>query len=235
VETVWSKADIHIHTTYSDGMAGVREVLEQAANTDLQVVAITDHNTIAGALEARELTRQQRYPFELILGAEISTAIGHVLALFIEQPIAAGMSVEATLAAIHAQGGLAIVAHPYGKLVHSIGRRILDNCRGPQPIWRFDALETFNASLWDSRDNDAAAAAAVSLGLPACGGSDAHSLPTIGLGYTLFPGRSAAELRAAIVAGRVQPGGRRWSWGNLRMVAGSFIKRDINRTLRRSA
>jgi predicted metal-dependent phosphoesterase TrpH len=232
---LWSKADIHIHTTYSDGMAGVSEVLDRAAATNLRVVAITDHNTLEGAWEARELAKRRHYPFELISGVEVSTASGHVLALFVDQPITVGMSVEATIASIHAQGGLAIAAHPYGKLVHSVGRRIMSNCGGPNPVWRFDALEVFNASLWDSHDNDSAAAAARALKLPACGGSDAHSLPTIGLGYTLFPGHSATDLHTAIRAGRVQPGGRPWGWGNLRMVARSFISRDINRALRRSA
>jgi predicted metal-dependent phosphoesterase TrpH len=233
VEPLWSKADIHIHTTYSDGTAGVRAVLDRAAESDLRVIAITDHDTLDGALEARALAPS--YPFELIVGEEISTAAGHVLALFIETAIQPGMPVAETIDAIHAQGGLAIAAHPFGKLVHSVGRRLRIHCAGPQPAWRFDALEAFNASLWDARDNVAAQGAALGLGLPACGGSDAHSLATIGLGYTLFPGHTAADLRAAILAGLVRPGGRPWGWGNLRKVAGSFIKRDLGRALRRGA
>jgi predicted metal-dependent phosphoesterase TrpH len=235
MERRWNKADIHIHTNHSDGMAGVRAVLQHVAETDLRVIAITDHDTLVGAYEAREIMAERRYPFELVLGEEVSTSAGHVLALFIDQPITPGMSVEATIAAIHACGGLAIAAHPYGKFVNSVGRKLERYARGPEPHWRFDGVEAFNASLWNAHDNAAAAAAAASLGLPACGGSDSHSLATIGLGYTLFPGRTAADLRAAIVAGLVRPGGTRWDWTDMRTVAGEFIKRDFYRVLGRSA
>jgi predicted metal-dependent phosphoesterase TrpH len=62
MKTVWSKADIHVHTTYSDGHADVDEVLEHAAQyTDLRVIAITDHDTIEGALEARRARRTTRW------------------------------------------------------------------------------------------------------------------------------------------------------------------------------
>jgi predicted metal-dependent phosphoesterase TrpH len=234
LNTIWNKADIHVHTSHSDGIASVHEVLERASATDLKVLAITDHDTIAGALEARALMTERTYPFELIVGCEVSTIMGHVLALFIEQPIQPGMSVEETIAAIHTQGGLAIAAHPYGKLVNSVGKRLEAYARKPEARWRFDALEVFNASLWNADDNDRAAIAAAMLGLPACGGSDSHSLPTIGLGYTCFPGQSAADLQAAIRAGRIQPGGSRWGWRHMRTVAGSFIKRDMRRVWSRA-
>src|SRR5262249_21871771 len=115
----WSKADLHIHTTYSDGTASVAAVLEHAArHTDMRVIAITDHNTIAGALEARR--RAPAYGVEVIVGEEVSTAEGHVLALFVEQPLAPGQPAAATIAAVHAQNGLCVAAHPYEWLTPSL-------------------------------------------------------------------------------------------------------------------
>ncbi len=194
----WSKADLHIHTTYSDGTTSVRELLEYVVTrTDLRVIAITDHNTIAGALEARRLAAS--YGIEVIVGEEVSTAEGHLLALFIEEELPPRRSAAETIAAVHAQNGLCIAAHPYDWCMPSLGRAGLrERSAGPGCEWPLDAVESFNASVWLPRFNAAAAAAGERLGLPLIGGSDAHHLATVGLGYTLFPGHTAADLRYAI-------------------------------------
>jgi hypothetical protein len=92
--------------------------------------------------------------------------------------------------------------------VPSLGRHGLD-----RPGWRFDAVEGFNASVfWSQRVcNRVAREAAATLGLPLTGGSDAHTLATVGQGYTLFPGRSASDLYRAILGGEVSWGGSYWS------------------------
>src|SRR5579864_9474354 len=110
--TTRATADLHMHTRYSDGRPTVRALLDHIARrTRLQVIAITDHDTIEGALEARAL--QARYPFEVVVGEEISSREGHILALFLRQHVAPGMSAAETIAAIHEHGGLAIAAHPF--------------------------------------------------------------------------------------------------------------------------
>src|SRR5215218_11522871 len=115
MNTRWSKADIHVHSTHSDGHAAVEEVLEHAVRrTDLQVIAITDHNTIEGALEARSLAEE--YGIEVVVGEEVSTADGELLALFIERRLAPGRPAAETIAAVHEQGGLCVAAHPYAGL-----------------------------------------------------------------------------------------------------------------------
>jgi predicted metal-dependent phosphoesterase TrpH len=227
MKAVWSKADIHVHTTYSDGHADVEEVLEHAIQrTDLRVIAITDHNTIEGALEARSLA--EKYGIEIIVGEEVSTADGELLALFIEQRLPPGLPAAKTIAAIHEQGGLSVAAHPYDWMVPSMGRRGLrKRGSGPDPEWRLDAIETFNAGLLLSRGNRRAAMTAAALGLPALGGSDSHHPKTIGYGHTLFSGNGAEDLRAAIELGQTYAAGH--SWGVIRMaeVIGLIVQREL--------
>ncbi len=230
IDQTWSKADLHIHTTHSDGTASVREVLAHVARTDLRVIAITDHNTIAGALEARRLA--ESYGVEVIVGEEVSTSEGHLLALFIEQELPRDRPAAETIAAIHAQGGLAIAAHPYDWFVPSLGRAGLrERCAGPGCEWPLDAIESFNASVWFPRFNSAAASAGERLGLPLVGGSDAHHLATIGLGYTSFPGQSAADLRYALRMRTTQPGGDHWRWRHGVEYVGLWLRAHAARAI----
>jgi predicted metal-dependent phosphoesterase TrpH len=232
MNTVWSKADIHVHTTYSDGHAGVDEVLEHAVqNTDLRVIAITDHDTIEGALEARSLAEE--YGIEVAVGEEVSTSDGEVLALFIEQQLPPGLPAAETIAAVHAQGGLCVAAHPYYRMVPSMGRRGLrKRASGPEPEWHLDAIEVFNAGLLSSVNNRRAAATATALGLPALGGSDSHHCATIAYGYTLFPGRSAADLRAAIVLGQTYAAGRHWGPVRMAEIIGLIVRRELRNPMK---
>jgi predicted metal-dependent phosphoesterase TrpH len=215
MDTPYSKADLHLHTHHSDGAATVRELLEHVARTDLRVIAVTDHDTITGALEAQRLA--VAYGVEVIVGEEVSTQAGHLLVLFLEAPLPPGRPLDETVAAARAQGALVIAPHPFGMLVPSLGRTGLTR-RFSNPAWcaLVDAVETFNAGLWAPRNNDLAARFATAHGLPTIGGSDSHHLPTVGLGYTVFPGRTAADLRRAIVAGQTRAAGV--SWGALRVA-----------------
>src|SRR5262245_8456194 len=78
------RADLHMHTCHSDGAPTVDALLEHVAhNTRLDVIAITDHNTISGALEACELQKKRSYPYEIIVGEEVSTRQGHMVGLFL--------------------------------------------------------------------------------------------------------------------------------------------------------
>src|SRR5262249_14885435 len=152
----------------------------------------------AAAKEATRLARQ--FGIDVIVGEEVSTADGHLLALFIDTLLPPQRPAVETIAAIHAQGGLAIAPHPFDRSVHSLGRT------GLQQIGReLDAIEGFNAGvIWSQRGcNGAAQRAAAAMGLPATGGSDAHTLATTGLGYTLFPGADANDMYRAIRAGQV--------------------------------
>lgn len=223
---LWSKADLHVHTRHSDGIGSVEAVLAQAARTDLRLLAITDHDTIDGALEARSLA--QRYSIQVIVGEEVSTCEGHLLALFIERWLPPGRPAAETIAAIHAQGGLCLPAHPYDWATPSMGRAGLrERAAGPRPEWPIDGIECFNASLWPRRSNAAAALLATQLGVAACGGSDSHSPATVGCGYTLFQGETAEELRCAILERRTQFGGRRWPLRDIAVTGAQIVQRDL--------
>src|SRR5690348_4068904 len=107
-------ADLHVHTRHSDGEPSVRELLEHVAGrTTLNVIAIADHDTIAGALEARHIARESGHPFEVVVGEEVSTRDGHLVGLFLYERVRPGMSAADTVAAIKEQGGLAFAPHPF--------------------------------------------------------------------------------------------------------------------------
>jgi len=208
------KADMHIHTLYSDGTASVQAVLDHVEGaTDLDVIAITDHERIDGALRAREIHAGGNYSFELVVGEEITTRRGHVLALFVTERVPALRPLAETLERIHAQGGIAIAAHPMAPLTPSLGTRSLLWARGAtDPRHRLDAIELMNPSTAGrSRRVSRDRLNAEILHLPAVGNSDAHVLEGIGSAWTWFPGSSAAELRAAIEHGSTRPDGVYWS------------------------
>ncbi|MBO9326040.1 MAG: PHP domain-containing protein [Roseiflexus sp.] len=228
--TTWSRADIHVHTRYSDGHSSVAQILEYADHIGLHVVAITDHDTIDGALEARRMARG--FNVEVVVGEEVSTVDGHLLVLFLERALPPGRPALETIAAAHEQGALCIVAHPFDWLVSSFGDALIRHCGGQRPSWRIDGVEVFNASLPFSGMNARASTVTAALGLPACGGSDAHHFSTVGLGYTLFPGTSADDLRQAIIRGEVRAGGRAWTAGHYAALAGLRARRGLARAAR---
>jgi hypothetical protein len=196
-------ADLHIHTRYGDGMATVPEVLAYVeALGDLDVIAITEHDTLRAADAARELHAHKRYHFDLIRGMEVTTLDGHLLALFIEEPIASFRRMEETLAEVHRQGGLAIVPHPLSWLTRSVSVRVLDRIAAVQDDGvYFDAIEEYNLSP-AGRVTSARARRLnrERFHLAAVGCSDAHFLQSIGSARTIFDGTSAADLRRAIEA-----------------------------------
>jgi predicted metal-dependent phosphoesterase TrpH len=208
------KADMHLHTLYSDGTASVQAVLDHVEQaTDLDVIAITDHERIDGALRAREIHAAGGYAFEVVVGEEITTRRGHVLALFITERIPALRPLAETLERIHDQGGIAIAAHPMAPLTPSLGAGSLRRSHGAADVrQRLDAIELMNPSTAGrarrvARDR----LNAEELHLPAVGNSDAHVVEGIGSAWTWFPGSTAADYRAAVVAGSTRPDGAYWS------------------------
>ncbi|TLM97428.1 MAG: phosphotransferase [Actinobacteria bacterium] len=195
-----SAADLHVHTTCSDGTASPAEVLEWASEaTSLSVVAICDHNTNEGGLEAARIA--SGYRVDVIVGQEVESTDGHILGLWTPELVRPGMCAEDTVAAIHEQGGLAIIAHPFApRWWHKHGL-----CRGDRSVYDrvgYDGIEVANSTPMLAFANVRARMywRANRQRLAATGGSDAHMTRVLGTSRTLFEGSTAEELRAALEA-----------------------------------
>ncbi len=194
------KADLHIHTAIGDGLAELLELLEYVESyTDLDVIAITDHDEIEGGLEARELAGRQGYRFEVVVGTEVTTRGGHLLALFLEQPVPSYRPLAETVDAVNAQGGLCVVPHPLSWLTLSVGERGLDSLTSGRER-RIAALETANGTIAgrvvERRVRELNRSR---YHLAETGGSDAHFLTQVGATYTVFPGHTAEDLRQCLL------------------------------------
>jgi len=194
-------ADIHIHSRASDGMASVAQILEFVAESgDLDVIAITDHGEISGGYEARELAAKRNYPFEVIVGAEVNTLEGHLLALFLDKPVENNLHLTDAIRAVHLQGGLCIAPHPMNPFTESINRKDLDAImHSSEAGTYFDGIETLNATITCAVSNHRVKKINDKYKLAETGGSDAHFLISIGSGVTLFSGHTAEDLRRSIL------------------------------------
>lgn len=220
------RADLHIHTTYSDGKLTPVQILEYFSrrNKEYQqkfgfnyrdIIAITDHNIIEGALEARAISSSQQAQSEkpeVIIGEEISTLEGHVLALNIQETIPPRKTLNYTLKAIKQQGGLAIAAHPYS----SFWVRGWMGVRGAIRKFPFDAIEVTNSHLSEVFSNVYTRIVnRISRNLPEIAGSDAHFKSALDKVYTFFPGITSEDLIKAIKQKRTRAVARFWSAGEI--------------------
>ena len=216
------KADIHIHTTHSDGMATVEQVLEYVENeTDLDLIAITDHDMFDGADEARNLAARRNYRFQVLTGMEVTTIEGHLLVLGIDKPVRSLQRLDKTIAQVHEQGGTVIAPHPMSWLIRSIGRNGLMRIHfHPSDAIHFDGFETMNPSIAGRvvvkqiRELNERV-----LKLAETGGSDSHVLPSIGTATTLFPGKTADDLRRALAEKTTTVDGHFWTREEMRYLA----------------
>jgi len=196
-------ADLHMHTIYSyDGTASVPAVLTKARKMGLDVIAITDHDEIAGSLNALELA--PGYGVEVIPGIEVTTLEGDLLALNVAEKIERDMSLIETVLKVGELGGFCIAPHP---MAGGIGMKslsaysILRALRNPDVERILTAIETYNATTIDKMGNHYARILAEQLDIPQTASSDAHIVETIGLGMTGFPGRTVSDLIKALQQG----------------------------------
>ncbi len=167
--------DIHMHTDHSsDCVTPVDVLLSTARERGLGAIAVTDHNEISGALDAR--AKAAEYGIKVIVGEEVKTADqGEVIGLFIEEKIARGMSLEETIAEIRRQGGLVYVPHPFDRL-HSVPDyehllKVVDDV---------DAIEIFNPRIAIAAWNEEAVRFAAKYRIPGGAGTDAHVAQALG-------------------------------------------------------
>jgi predicted metal-dependent phosphoesterase TrpH len=189
-------ADLHTHSRASfDSLASPASLVRTAAARGLTHLAITDHDRIDGALEARERAAEIAPELTVIVGEEVRTTDGDLVCLFIDRAIPPGLSAEETVAEARAQGGLVGVPHPFDRFRGSL----LRDGRMERLARQVDWIEVQNARLVGRSGNDKAAEFAVTHGLPGIAVSDAHSAFEVGVSYTILdgdPGTAAGFLAA---------------------------------------
>jgi predicted metal-dependent phosphoesterase TrpH len=193
--------DLHCHTRASfDCLSAPQAVVRAAADRGLTHLAITDHDRIDGALEARELAPSS---LTVLIGEEVKTRDGDLICVFLESAIPPGLSAEETIAAAREQGGLVGIPHPFDRLRGSLLRDARLESLGTSVDW----VETHNARVV-GRGNEQAAAYAREQRLPGIAVSDAHSILEVGVAYTALDGdpTTAAGLLAALAGVQLVPG-----------------------------
>lgn len=152
----------------------IEVVINQCQKRGINCLAVTDHNTIAGALDIQRVA-----PFKIIVGEEIYTRQGEIMGLFLTEEIPRGLSLEESVARIKAQGGLVGVPHPFDRWRPSTLERSALGTLLPH----LDIIEVFNARTTFNSPNHEARQFAVGHGLPMTAGSDAHTPFEIGKTY----------------------------------------------------
>jgi len=176
VERPLIEVDLHMHTDHSTDCATPVEVLlETARDRGLGAIAITDHNEVSGALEARRIAAEMG-DIKVIVAEEVKTAEqGEVIGLFLEEKIPKGMTMAETIAAIRAQGGLVYVPHPFDRF-HSVPdyEHLLDI------VEEIDVLEVFNPRVALTAFNEEAERFARKYRIVPGAGSDSHVAQGLG-------------------------------------------------------
>jgi len=201
------KADLHIHTIYSgDCNTPLEQVIARCLDVGIDCIAITDHNTIAGALEMKRIA-----PFQVIVGNEIETSNGEIIGYFLADEIPKGLPAEETARMIKEQGGLVCIPHPFDRLRRStIRRQSLEDL-----LPYIDIIEVLNSRLLLRRHSIMAERFAQAHGLPASAGSDAHTSGPIGTAYVEMPEfNDRDQFLTALAQGRVI-GRRAAPWAHL--------------------
>lgn len=194
------RIDLHCHTRYSkDSLTHLPALLRWMDRRSVDMVAITDHNTLAGALEF-----QAHAPDRFVVGEEIKTRDGELLGLFLKEEIPMGLSIPETIARIRDQGGLVGVSHPLDRVrSEALGRENLEKFHHS-----LDFIEVLNARTVFPKDNEEARKLASLWGLPGSAGSDAHAPFEVGRAYVELPPFEDSvtflqSLRQGTIAGRV--------------------------------
>jgi predicted metal-dependent phosphoesterase TrpH len=185
------RVEFHCHTIYSkDCLLKPEKLVETCRRKGIQRVVVTDHNTIAGALRAKEID-----PELVIIGEEIKTQEGELLAAYMTDEISPGLPALETIAMLRDQGAFISVSHPFDVMRN--GHLQLDDLRKIESI--VDAIEVFNARCMSSSYNDEAKTFAQEYDLKGTAGSDAHAAFELGRATMLLPEfHDADSLRESI-------------------------------------
>lgn len=204
------RVDMHSHTCYSgDAVTTLDELADRIESTAVDVLCITDHHSIRGALEAIERGVDCR----VVVGEEVKTRAGEVIGLFLTERVPHGLAPEDTILRIRDQGGVVYVPHPFDPVRHALREPVLRELCAAGAI---DALEVLNAKVSLDHLNARAAALAAETGLPGGAGSDAHDPAALGAAYVEMPDFDGpadflAQLPAARIVGHRFDRARAWT------------------------
>ncbi len=201
-----SKADLHFHTWHSvDSFTSPKSAVHAAIKKGIKVLAITDHDSIDGAISAKKYAEENKLPVEIIIGDEIICNGGHIVALFLKEKVPSFMSLEETLTALKKQDALVIIPHMLfeedvlGEYAYRYRVSYFDLVRHPEYLEMIDGVEIQNYSLIEPDFTKKANFINEEFTKKArISSSDAHVLMNFGYSYTLFEGETAEDLRKAI-------------------------------------
>lgn len=220
--------DLHCHTSASfDSLASPRSVVAAAARRGLTHLAITDHDRVDGAYEAQAAAPTG---LTVLIGEEIRTRDGDLIAVFVERAVPPGLSAAETIAAVREQGGLVGIPHPFDRFRGSMARG-----EGLATIEALaasvDWIEAWNARLIVGNGNQRAAELAVAAGVPGVAVSDAHTTLEVGISSTTLRGdpSTAEGLRAALADGPVLAMGRASAYVRLATPFAKVVQRARGR------
>lgn len=198
------RLDLHNHTHFSsDALIAPAELLEVAKARGIDCLAVTDHNSVQGALEALALAEADSSLPRVIPGIELMTAAGEIIGLYVQETIPVGLPLIEAVKRIRQQGGVVYLPHPYDLLRRGAICRT-ERLRAAELA---DIIEVVNGRSLGPRAGIKAARLARRLGKPAGAGSDAHRKAEIGLSFVVvdqYPSRET--LVALVAAGRLNSG-----------------------------
>lgn len=195
-------ADLHCHSSASfDSLSRPADLVRAAEARGLTHLAITDHERLDGALRARDLAPPG---LTIIVGEEVRTTAGDLLGLYLERAVPMGLSPAETAQAIHEQGGLVGLPHPFDRFRWSGASKVVEAAALAELAERIDFVEAHNARAVGGA-NEQAARFARDQGRPGVASSDAHTCLEVGVAYTILPGdpRTAAEMQTALTEARL--------------------------------
>jgi len=200
------RADLHNHTHFSpDSILSPEYLVRRARERGIDVIAVTDHDTIEGGLRCRELAADEAPELRVIVGEEVRTKDGEILGLFLTEEIPRDLSAEETVYRIHGQNALAGAPHPFDAFRSGLKPEAMVDIVG-----QLDFIEGLNARMMFSRHNQHAQQLAAEYGKPMTAASDAHSAREVGRAYVEMPDfASPLEFLESLHAGRLI-GGTSW-------------------------
>ena len=230
------RLDLHNHTTHSsDGVMSPAELLNAARKRGLACLAVTDHNTVSGALEAAALAEADPTLPRVIPGVEVSTSDGHLVALYVREDVPRGLPMLDCIALIKERGGLVYLPHPFDAARRgAVASRVREQAAG-----QVDLIEVLNGRSLTFRSVRNSFALAARHAKPQGAGSDSHGRTEVGRAYVTIERQPTRDDLVALVRSGIVREGLHWyeyvlNWALQPMaVLTRFRRKGARKLLRR--